>query len=251
MMLNSTLFSTFILALFLGLRHGIDWDHIAAISDITGTSENKKQGFILGFIYAIGHATVIVVIGLAAILLGARLPTWIDAVMERIVGITLILLGTWLIYSIFRHGPHFRKKSRWMLLFMLFNKVSDTIHHKLAHKHNVPHIHLPENYGKRTAFSVGMIHGIGAETPTQVLLFLTAAGVGGPTVGSFLLFTFVIGLIISNSVITGIATAGFLGAEGNSKISIVLGLVTAIFSLIVGFIFLFHGAMLLPSFFGG
>lgn len=250
-MVGKSFFSIVILALLLGLRHGIDWDHIAAISDITGTSDNKKQGFILGFIYAMGHASVIIIFGLAAILIGARLPSWVDVVMERIVGFTLIILGIWLVYSIIRHGHHFRKKSRWMLMFMLFNKVSDTIHHKLAHKHNVPHIHFPENYGIRTAFTVGMIHGIGAETPTQVLLFLTAAGVGGSTIGSLLLFTFVIGLIISNTIITGIATAGFLTAEGNSKISIALGLITAIFSLIVGTIFLLHRANFLPAFFGG
>ncbi len=250
--MNSTaVLPTIMLALLLGLRHGIDWDHIAAITDITGTAGSKRYGFILGLVYALGHAFVIVVFGLAAILIGARLPVWIDAVMERVVGFTLILLGIWLIYSIMRHGHKFRSKSRWMLLFMLFNKVSDSIHHKLAHRHRLPHIHLPENYGKRTAFTVGMIHGIGAETPTQVLLFLTAAGVGGPEIGSFLLFMFVAGLIISNTIITGIATAGFLGAEGNSKITIALGLITAIFSLAVGTLFLFHQAILLPAFFGG
>ena len=35
------------------------------------------------------------------------------------------------------------------------------------------------NYGRRTAFGVGMIHGVGAETPTQVLIFLAAAGASG------------------------------------------------------------------------
>jgi hypothetical protein len=34
------------------------------------------------------------------------------------------------------------------------------------------------SYGKRTAVVVGMLHGVGAETATQILLFLSAANAG-------------------------------------------------------------------------
>jgi len=44
------------------------------------------------------------------------------------------------------------------------------------HKHPEPDAFM--NYGKGTAFVVGMVHGIGAETPTQVLIFLTAVTTG-------------------------------------------------------------------------
>ena len=27
----------------LGIRHGIDWDHIAAISDVTGTQRSRRR----------------------------------------------------------------------------------------------------------------------------------------------------------------------------------------------------------------
>ena len=59
----------------LGLRHGIDWDHIAAIGDITGASEqNRRQSIILGSLYALGHALVIIVLGLTAVLVGINGP---------------------------------------------------------------------------------------------------------------------------------------------------------------------------------
>lgn len=244
-------FSTLTLAFLLGLRHGIDWDHIAAITDITGTTSYKHESFILGFLYALGHASIIIVLGLVAVAIGVKLPTWVDDFMQPVVGITLMILGIWLFYSIIRHGKKFRAQSRWMLLFKLVNKITEKIHHEFGHEHHVPHLHLPESYGKKTAFSVGMIHGIGAETPTQVLLFAAAAGVSGIISGIMLLFAFVFGLIISNTVIVLASTTGFVQAQKNSWLNIVLGLVTAAFSLIVGLMFFLHRASYLPAIFGG
>ena len=57
-------------------------------------------------------------------------------------------------------------------------------------------------YGVGTAAAVGMIHGVGAETPTQVLLLVSAAGVGGTAMGLLLLAVFVAGLLILVSAIT-------------------------------------------------
>ena len=107
------------------------------------------------------------------------------------------------------------------------------------------------NYGKPTAFGVGMIHGVGAETPTQVLLFLAAAGAGGPAEGLVLLCWFVLGLLTSNSLIAAAGTFGFLGASRNWPIYLVVSLVTASFSLVIGLVFLTGHATVLPAFFGG
>ena len=34
--------SVLVAALTLGLRHGFDWDHVAAISDITATTDSRR-----------------------------------------------------------------------------------------------------------------------------------------------------------------------------------------------------------------
>jgi high-affinity nickel permease len=57
-------------AFLFGFRHGIDWDHIAAITDITGSQDDRSQAFAFGTLYALGHALVVFVIGVAAIVLG-------------------------------------------------------------------------------------------------------------------------------------------------------------------------------------
>ncbi len=46
-------------SLLLGLRHGVDWDHIAAITDIAATQDSPRRGFALGIVYAFGHGLVV------------------------------------------------------------------------------------------------------------------------------------------------------------------------------------------------
>ena len=49
-----------------GLRHGVDWDHIAAITDVTGSQDTTRRSLWLGTVYALGHATVITLLGFVA-----------------------------------------------------------------------------------------------------------------------------------------------------------------------------------------
>jgi high-affinity nickel-transport protein len=107
------------------------------------------------------------------------------------------------------------------------------------------------NYGNRTAFSVGMIHGVGAETPTQVLIFLTAAGAGGAVTGVIVLLAFIVGLLISNTMITLTSSLGFMTASRNFAIYATVAVLTGVFSLVVGTLFLLDQTSILPAFFGG
>lgn len=244
-------FFIFFLAFLLGLRHGIDWDHIAAITDITGSEEVKRKSFVLGMFYILGHASVTIILGLSAVLIGIKLPDWVDRVMEPFVGITLIFLGIYLIFSIIRTGKSFRFKSRWMMLFNLVHKIIHFIKEKFGHHHEHKPLSYPEKYRHHTAFTIGLIHGIGAETPTQLLLFVTAAGVGGSVVGSMLVLLFVLGLVTSNSAISILAIGGYAKAQTSGRFKIALGIITAAFSLIVGILFLFNKSSLLPAILGG
>jgi high-affinity nickel-transport protein len=107
------------------------------------------------------------------------------------------------------------------------------------------------NYVPATAFGVGMIHGVGAETPTQVILFLTAAGLSGRAGGIAVLGAFIVGLLASNSIITLGSAMGFLRASKNFPVYATVAVVTGIFSLTIGILFLFGETTVLPALFGG
>jgi cytochrome c biogenesis protein CcdA len=290
-------------AFLFGFRHGIDWDHIAAITDIAGSQEDRHRSILFGSIYALGHALVVFLIGTAAIVLGERLPDSVDGVMTRIVGATLILLGIYVVVGLVQHGREFRMRSRWMLIFSAVRSLSrklrgaraagaapggspDHLHEaepvhvhsasdssfSLAvaedipvsdwhhghhgrpghhhHKHPEPDEQLMQ-YGRGTAFGVGMIHGVGAETPTQLLIFLTAAGAGGRLAGELVLATFIAGLLVSNTLITVGSAVGFLRASRNWTVYLIVALLTALFSTVIGTLFLLGKETLLPGLFGG
>jgi high-affinity nickel-transport protein len=240
-----------------GFRHGIDWDHIAALSDITSSQETPRQSMWFATLYALGHALVVFVLGFAAIAFAQRLPAGIDGLMERFVGATLVILGCYVVYALARHGREFRMRSRWMLMFggvrrgLQWIRARHVVHHH-EHHHFASSSSDPfENYAPCTAFSVGMLHGVGAETPSQILIFVTAAGAGGRGTGLLLLVAFLVGLLSSNSTVALAGMFGFLGASRNFGVYVAVSSVTALFSIVIGSIFVLGSAALLPAMFGG
>ena len=286
--------------LLLGIRHGIDWDHIAAITDITstaaatsaaeaehaqqhrsveghehghgGTTELQAHGaprelprptaagaavadrglrrrslgadqleaIRLGTLYAVGHGIVVIVLGIAALAFGALLPDWLDPIMGRVVGLTLVGLGIWVLYSVVRFARgegEFRLRSRWMLVFdgvrYAWRRMGARLH---GHEHVEP-LEM-SSYGPKTAFGVGMIHGIGAETGTQVLLIAAVGGAAAAGLGIPMLFAFVLGLLISNFMIVVMTSVGFVASQTRERIYVVVGLVAGLFSLTLGTIYL-------------
>ncbi len=233
-------------ALFLGLQHGIDWDHIAAISDITGSADEPRHGLFLGTIYALGHASIVTVLGIAAIIIGIALPDWVDGMMGPLVGVTLVFLGLYILYSLIHNGENFQMRSRWMLLFDGLRALWRWVLGQLRGTPQPARVQTRSTYGVRTAFGIGMIHGIGAETATQALLFLSIAGVGGKLVGSLMLVCFVLGLVISNTGIVVASIFGFRVARNNRRAYMAVGGAAALFSLALGIFFLTGRIELLP-----
>jgi high-affinity nickel-transport protein len=255
----------------LGFRHGIDWDHIAAITDIAGSQDEPRRSMFLATMYAAGHAAVVFALGVLAIAAGDLVPKSLDSAMGRVVGVTLIALGVWVFVSLARQGRNFRMRSRWMLVFdwvrnvrrrvgaaraeqgsVLVDGGEDLAHHPHPHPHEHPMPEAPPGgYGQRTAFGVGMLHGVGAETPTQVVIFLTAAGAGGTGTGVITLAAFLAGLLTSNSVIALTASYGFLRASRSFTVYASVAVITGAFSLVLGLLLLFGQDSVLPSLFVG
>jgi high-affinity nickel-transport protein len=96
-----------------------------------------------------------------------------------------------------------------------------------------------------------MIHGVGAETPTQVLVLVAAAGLGGTGAGVVLLVCFLGGLVASNTVVALASTLGLARATRSFRLYATVSVVTAVFSLAVGGLLLLGRAGSLPALAGG
>src|SRR5579872_7166413 len=90
----------------LGFRHGLDYDHIAAITDISSVQAKARDAMRFGLLYVAGHATTIAVLGTAAIAFRLSLPPASDRWAERLVGVTLLVLGLYVLGTFFRPGSH-------------------------------------------------------------------------------------------------------------------------------------------------
>jgi hypothetical protein len=320
-------------ALVLGLRHGVDWDHIAAIADLSGAANDRRRGFRLSFLYALAHAAVVFALGCVAIIAGAAIPDGLDSWMGRIVGLTLIWLGVWVIVELVRHGRDFRLRSRWMLVLdgtfaglrrvarsadrrlieiehehehehdeaarngdfgegveettigghgrrhrhrhpddhELFDAATEIdqptgvgsasvavdpvdggpvrrllarrTRHSHAHRHVVP---LPDRLGAAseagagTATGIGMLHGVGVESPTQIAVFVASTSVVGWTAGLAILAAWCVGLVVANSGLAVLAGFGLLEARRNFVVYATVAVLVAIGSIVMGTLYLFE-----------
>ena len=278
----------------LGFRHGFDWDHIAAITDITSTTTSshadeyvpaiapmprhehdpgpdehghshedtgrlhvlsesrfaheQRHAVALASLYALGHASVVLALGVLALIVGAVLPAWVEPVLERVVGVTLVLLGIWVLISVtqyMRGRGEFRMRSRWMLVFDGVRYTWDRLQARI-HGHQHEPIALASQYGPKTAFGVGMIHGIGAETGSQALLLAGIAGVSGAQ-GVVILAAFIVGLLVANTLVAVTSATGFIGAQRLRTLYVIVGAVAGVSSLVIGLFFIAGLGSALPD----
>jgi high-affinity nickel-transport protein len=118
--------------------------------------------------------------------------------------------------------------------------------HRHRHVASLPDDPLP-TYGGGAAVGVGMIHGIGFETPTQALVFVTAAGAGSRVTGLLVLACFLAGLLAANTVVAIASTLGFTGAGSRARLYTVASLVAAAASLALGLLYVFGRGDIMPG----
>ncbi|HUS62586.1 MAG TPA: hypothetical protein VMY34_10340 [Acidimicrobiales bacterium] len=291
-------------ALMLGFRHGFDWDHIAAITDLTTSQQSRRRALKLATLYVVGHAAVVLVLGLISILFAEQIPDSVDAAMERVVGVSLIVLGGYLAWTAATRPGALPVRSRWMLVLSGVRRVvgagrghdlaeSVVITHSHGHDHRstshghehaepldgsgdgavgeasavadvqvaVAHVHahahsarLPSDpfvsYGSWSSLGVGMLHGVSAETPTQLAVFVTAASAGGTLMSAAMLGSFIVGIGVANTLVAAASIYGWGGLSRRPTLIRSISLVMAGLSLTVGALLLFGQASSLPSLLG-
>lgn len=260
--------------LLLGIRHGIDWDHIAAITDLAAASGNDatapgpaqarppgrrhrrgghgrhaghdrhaghgRQGLVLALCYCIGHGLVLAVFSGLVLLLGVGLPAALDPVFEYVVGLTLVTLGAAVLYQLGRYRGDYRYSGRIRLVVLALRRGWARARRR----------EVPTGLGdvdRRGAFLVGLLHGTGASTPTQVVLFATTAASGSARHAAVVLGAFVAGLVVTDLAIAAAWVSGLVGSRRAPAVQITLGAVTGVASVALGALILAGYSSVVPS----
>ena len=152
------------------------------------------------------------------------------------VSLTLVFLGIYVLRSLFR-GDYVPRNR-----FVLLANSLKWLHWKAKvhwHNHAIPKPNSSNwNYDMKSVFGIGVIHGLGAETPSQLLIFLLAANLGGLMKGFLGLSMFLAGVLVMNTIMTASAAGLFGFSTRAGRIQYAITAATAIYSLVVGSIFL-------------
>ena len=282
-------FALLVSAFGFGIRHGFDWDHIAAISGIATGEKNPRRAFSLATAYAFGHAAVVILLGVGIILADFKIPDSVDTTMMYIIGGSLIGLGLWVLVNVVIQGEDFQLRSRWMIIrdgaFRGLQRVrrsstgrSIVVEHEHAHLHpeNMEiHDHNHENtqlaegpiegdthfhrhrheihvdssiLDKSSARGVGILHGIGVETPTQIVIFVAASQASGKVGGLLILLAWVLGLLVANSSIALISVNSSSWLRQHVNVYRYIAVCIGLLSLVIGVLVCIEQDDLLPVF---
>lgn len=188
-------FSVLLIGFVLGLQHAIEADHLAAVSTIVSEKKNLWTASLVGGMWGIGHTVSLFVVGALVIFLKLQISDSIEAKLEAIVGVMLILLGINALRKLFS---------------------TDKIHVH-AHEHGErEHVHIHSHSAAKVETShhrfsprsilIGMVHGLAGsaalmffilptiKSPFVALAYILIFGIG--SIGGMIAMSFLIGLPI-------------------------------------------------------
>jgi high-affinity nickel permease len=216
-----------LVSLLLGLRHASDPDHLAAVTTLIASGEERhrvRKAGTMGFLWGLGHGTTLVLIGLPLVLLNQYLPEIVGKIAEVAIGCIIVLLAMRLLV-------------RWRRGFYHVHVHT----HDSAEAHRHVHSHaLDESHGhahrvsRRTplsSYGVGLVHGIGGSGGLTLLLISTISDKVQAT-GALLLFaagTAVSMVLLSTAF--GLVIAGGPLARNFERVAPVLGVLSMAFGV--------------------
>lgn len=170
------------LVFLLGLRHGLDPDHIAVIDNLTFRAAEERPHFApwTGTFFAIGHSISVAIVALGVSWLAGRFiwPEWIGVAVDVMIILLLVLVGTLNLRALLNRARYVPVGWRQRLVPRSLAVSS----HPFA------------------VIAIGMIFGLVFDTATQAAAWGTVAASGGGTASAALIAgSFALGMILTDT----------------------------------------------------
>jgi len=212
-----------VISLLLGLRHASDPDHLAAVTTLIASDEERagKAG-VMGLLWGAGHGTALVLIGLPLVLAEQYLPEPVRVGAEVLVGGIIILLAVRLLLRWRRGLYHAHIHGH--------GGESSHVHvHSHREQESHEHAHAIPHRTPLSAYDIGLVHGIGGSSGLTLLLLSTITDKVEAT-GALLLFA--AGTAVSMAVLStafGLVIAGGPVRRRFDRLAPVLGVLSMAF----------------------
>ena len=223
---NASLGIVLLISLLLGLRHASDPDHLAAVTTLIASEQERsraRKASLMGLLWGLGHGTTLVLVGLPLVLLGRYLPEIVQQAAEVAIGGIIVFLAVRLLLR-WRRGlyhAHAHRHDGGPLHRHVHSHALGASH---EHVHDVPRRTSLSSYG------VGLVHGIGGSGGLTLLLLSTLFDDKAQAAIALLLFA--AGTALSMALLStafGLAIAGGPIARNFRRVAPILGVLGVAF----------------------
>jgi ABC-type nickel/cobalt efflux system permease component RcnA len=156
------------IAFVLGLRHASDPDHLVAVTSLVAAEDGDTRAAVrLGAYWGLGHAAMLLLIGLPLIAFKSELPAWLESGAEKAVGVVILVLAARVIWKWVR-GDYRLGRHRHGVESDVDPGAHRHLHKGPGPDHSHAQVRTPQQ-----AFGIGLLHGL-AGTGAVVLLLIAA-----------------------------------------------------------------------------
>ncbi|MGH9322392.1 MAG: urease accessory protein [Vicinamibacteria bacterium] len=179
--------SLLFLGFFIGMRHALEADHIAAVSSLATGSATPAECIKQGVFWGLGHTITLFLFGTVVLLLDSALPDRLASALELSVGVMLVMLGVDVLRRLSRERVHFHVHGH-----------EDGVRHFHGHSHagetaHVAHRHSHWREAPWRALVVGLVHGMAGSAALILLALQSAPNLAS---GIFYMLLFGVGSIV-------------------------------------------------------
>ncbi|KAA6331725.1 hypothetical protein EZS27_019700 [termite gut metagenome] len=189
-------------ALYEGLFHAIEADHVLAVTNIVSQRNNILHALKDGVFWGLGHTSTIFLIGIIMILFKVNIPDSSFSYFEAAVGLMLILVSSYRLFIFLKNEQ------------TLINFHRHQHEHAGVNEHLHTHIHPTGKHLHKTAYGIGFVHGL-AGSGALVVLVMTQIEVIAHSL--LYLVIFGIGSIVGMTLVAGVFSIPFSKKLINSK----------------------------------
>lgn len=156
------------MALVLGFLHSMEPDHLAAVTAFVVRRPGALRAAEYGLRWGVGHGVIVFLLGTSLLLLPIQMGESLEARLEQAVGLTLVLLGAWVLATARTLHAH-------------LHRHEDGTEHVHLHAHPLS-LHdvgerstpLPHRHRHATT-AIGALHGLAGTASAVALIPLAAA----------------------------------------------------------------------------
>ncbi|HUA36035.1 MAG TPA: hypothetical protein VMA09_20660 [Candidatus Binataceae bacterium] len=173
------------LAYLLGLRHGFDADHIAAIDNVTRKlRSDRRPSAAVGFFFALGHSTIVILMTLALVTgvairggAGGGFPSWGAIVGIAVSATFLTVIAVLNLVALIQLWGAFKRRSRaGDERAAIDRQIAALLERRGIAARLFRFIYTRITAGWNMYF-VGLLFGLGFDTATEIALLGISAGV--------------------------------------------------------------------------